>query len=319
LINYDLHWNPVRLIQRLGRIDRIGSQHDVIWAFNFLPETELDRSLGLRETLRRRIAEIHETIGEDAAILDPSEQLNEKAMYAIYEVGNVGEYEEDDVDEFVDLHEAEEIIRQLRQSQPELYKRIAGIRDGVRCGRKADQQGSVILCRAGRYRQLMLVNEQGEIVNRDAPSILGILKCDPDARAEPLPEGYNRIVMRVKEQFAQEVKARRAEREHTLSLTHAQRYVLRELRALYDATEDGDLREQIAMLEAVFRQPNPRPAVAKALNQIRRDGLAGIALVESLLRLYTTYGLSAESAANRATLAENDEVPRIVCSEGLVM
>ena len=37
VINYDLHWNPVRLIQRLGRIDRIGSEHEKIYALNFLP------------------------------------------------------------------------------------------------------------------------------------------------------------------------------------------------------------------------------------------------------------------------------------------
>jgi hypothetical protein len=41
--------------------------------------------LGIKQVLKNRIQEIHDTIGEDAAILDPSEQLNEQAMYAIYE------------------------------------------------------------------------------------------------------------------------------------------------------------------------------------------------------------------------------------------
>lgn len=49
VINYDLHWNPVRLIQRFGRIDRIGSAHDEIYRFNFLPETELEHNLGRHE------------------------------------------------------------------------------------------------------------------------------------------------------------------------------------------------------------------------------------------------------------------------------
>ena len=80
IINYDLHWNPVRLIQRFGRIDRIGSENDVVYGFNFLPETGLERNLGLRQKLKNRIQEIHETIGEDAAILEPTEQLNEEAM-----------------------------------------------------------------------------------------------------------------------------------------------------------------------------------------------------------------------------------------------
>lgn len=69
IINYDLHWNPVRLIQRFGRIDRIGSNHDAIYGYNFLPETGLETNLGLKLKLRNRIQEIHDTIGEDAAIL----------------------------------------------------------------------------------------------------------------------------------------------------------------------------------------------------------------------------------------------------------
>ena len=47
IINYDLHWNPVRLIQRFGRIDRIGTDFEVIHGFNFLPEVGLERNLGL--------------------------------------------------------------------------------------------------------------------------------------------------------------------------------------------------------------------------------------------------------------------------------
>ena len=60
IVNYDLHWNPVRLIQRFGRIDRIGSEHETIYGFNFLPETGLEQQLGLRQTLANRIQEIHE-------------------------------------------------------------------------------------------------------------------------------------------------------------------------------------------------------------------------------------------------------------------
>lgn len=67
IINYDLHWNPVKLIQRFGRIDRIGSDHDVVYGFNFLPETGLDRNLGLKQKLHNRIQEIHDTIGEDSS------------------------------------------------------------------------------------------------------------------------------------------------------------------------------------------------------------------------------------------------------------
>jgi superfamily II DNA or RNA helicase len=318
VINYDLHWNPVRLIQRFGRIDRIGSQHDVIYAYNFLPETELERNLGLRDKLARRIQEIHDTIGEDAAILDPTEQLNEDAMYTIYTHGQVGHLEEDDVDDYVDLNEAEEIIRQLREDQPELYRRITGLRDGIRCGRQTEQRGTFVFCRAGRYRQLYLLDHGGEVVSRDVPHILGVLKCEPDTPAAPLPGGYNQTVMAVKDQFDREVQARRAEREHTLSLTRAQRYVLRELRLLFDAAEDEDLRQQITVLEAAFRQPSPRPAVRNELNRIRREGIAGEGLLDVLTRVYHLYGLDEVRSQQEVSEDENDGLARIVCSEALI-
>ncbi|MFZ5917985.1 MAG: helicase-related protein [Chloroflexota bacterium] len=318
VINYDLHWNPVRLIQRFGRIDRIGSEHDIIYAYNFMPETGLERNLGLRDKLARRIQEIHDTIGEDAAILDPTEQLNEDAMYTIYAQGEIGRYEEDDVDEYVDLNDAEEIIRQIREDQPELYQRVTGLRDGVRCGHRAGQPGAFVFCRAGRYRQLYLLDNNGQVISRDAPHILGRLKCEPDTPAAPLPEGYNQTVMAVKEQFDREVQARRAEREHTLSLTRAQRYVLRELRLLFDAAQDEDLRQQITVLEAAFRRPSPRPAVRNELNRIRREGITGEGLMGILSNVYHLYGLDEVRRQDRDADDENDALARIVCSEALL-
>ena len=98
----------MRLIQRFGRIDRIGSEHLVIYGFNFLPETGIERQLGLKQELRNRIQEIHDSIGEDSAILDKSERLNEEAMYAIYEKegGQLTLFEDEDEQEFLDINEA---------------------------------------------------------------------------------------------------------------------------------------------------------------------------------------------------------------------
>ena len=64
----------------------------------------------------------HKTIGEDAAILDKSEVLNEKSMFAIYEKksGKLSLFEDED-EEFIDLNEAEEMLRALRKENPEEF------------------------------------------------------------------------------------------------------------------------------------------------------------------------------------------------------
>lgn len=55
LVNYDIHWNPVRIIQRFGRIDRIGSQNDVIQLVNFWPNMELDEYINLESRVKSRM------------------------------------------------------------------------------------------------------------------------------------------------------------------------------------------------------------------------------------------------------------------------
>ena len=315
VINYDLHWNPVRLIQRFGRIDRIGSDYDEIFGFNFLPETELDRNLGLRDKLQSRIQEIHDTIGEDAAILDPSERINEEAMYAIYGEGAVDRFDEDDEDELVDLTEAEEIMRQLKEDDPETFDRIANLRDGIRCGRQLAGGSAVVATRAGTYRQLYLVDEAGETVTRDIPHILGLLRCEPETPAVPLPPGHNERAMGVRRQFADEVQARRAEQSRAHSLTTGQRYVVRHLRLLMAETDDSDLQQQITELDRAFRQPISQ-AVRNELNQLRRSGVAGLDLLDVLSRIYTHHNVRAPSTV-RSNGDDIDETPIIVCSEGL--
>lgn len=193
--NYDLHWNPVRLIQRFGRIDRIGSEHDVVYGFNFLPETGIDKHLGLRQKLHNRIQEIHDTIGEDSAILDRSEQLNEEAMYAIYEKkGGQLSLFEDEEEEFLDINEAEELLRQLRRDNPAEYDRIADLRNGIRTVKPSATKGLYVFCQAGRYQQMFLLNEKGEIVSRDIPRIFGVIKFNADVDRPLSSTRYARLV-----------------------------------------------------------------------------------------------------------------------------
>ncbi|PDW02272.1 helicase-related protein [Candidatus Viridilinea mediisalina] len=69
LINYDLHWNPTRMIQRNGRIDRLGNRHATIQITNIFPSDDLETLLRLVERIQTRLSTINETIGLDASVL----------------------------------------------------------------------------------------------------------------------------------------------------------------------------------------------------------------------------------------------------------
>lgn len=324
VLNYDLHWNPVRLIQRFGRIDRIGSKNDVIWGFSFLPETAMERQLGLQQVLQARIAEIHETIGEDAAILDKDEEVNEEAMYCVYEnkSDQLSSFEDEEGD-FIDINEAEELLRSLQADDPDEFARVANLRDGIRSARAtfSGDGGRFVFCQSGKYQQLFLLDESAKIVSRDVPKVLGRLKCSKTEPSAVLPQGHNQEVMKVLEGFSDEVRHRTAQQKFSTSLTVGQTYVLRELRAVYSAldTEDfSDLRGQIALLEDSFKQPLTA-AIKKQLNIIRRNGITGKQLVKLLSDLYHDHGMSEHDFQLRHRVErQSDELARIICSEAFM-
>ena len=96
--------------------------------------------------------------------------------------------------------------------------------------------------------------------------------------------------MRVKRVFAQETRARQAERAHKLSLSHAQRYVLRELQLIYMEASDEDLKAQINLLESAFRGAIT-DALNRELNPLRRNGVTGAPLLRNLSQLYRQHNM----------------------------
>ncbi|MDT9186273.1 MAG: helicase-related protein [Limnospira sp. PMC 894.15] len=82
LVNYDLHWNPVRMIQRAGRIDRLGTDYEQLYIYNCFPEEGLEELLGLVKRLQDRIATIDREVGLDASVL--GEAISDKSLEELF-------------------------------------------------------------------------------------------------------------------------------------------------------------------------------------------------------------------------------------------
>ena len=123
VLNYDLHWNPVRLIQRFGRVDRIGTEHEVISLHNMWPDIAVDAELSLTDRLHRRIQSFHDLIGLDSKLLSDSERLNTGAMYRIYQEKALPEME-DGLDEVAANQRAITLLQRIQEEDPVLWQTI---------------------------------------------------------------------------------------------------------------------------------------------------------------------------------------------------
>jgi len=140
LLNYDLHWNPTRMVQRAGRIDRLGSLHDEIWIYNMFPDAGLEQLLRIVERLSRKIGDIDRAGFLDASIL--GEQVHPKNFGTLRRIleedGTVVEEEE----QFVELASSEFLQQQVRdlilsKGEDELKQLPDGIHSGLaRAGSK---------------------------------------------------------------------------------------------------------------------------------------------------------------------------------------
>ena len=86
LVNYDIHWNPVRIIQRFGRIDRIGSRNQQIQLVNFWPDLSLDEYINLNKRVSARMTIVNATATADDNIIS---EENEEEIIVVYEVRQI--------------------------------------------------------------------------------------------------------------------------------------------------------------------------------------------------------------------------------------
>ena len=357
VLNYDLHWNPVRLIQRFGRVDRIGTEHDVIHLHNMWPDTAVDAELSLTERLGNRIQSFHDLIGLDSKLLSESERLNAKGMYRIYADKKLPE-QDDALDEVAANQRAVALLQRIQRDDPELWQTVEALPDGIRSALQAssshdDDDSGVRLQNVLEIpgMQMPLVSPSRAV---DAPSpfenpgpgeTLVLLSAGNVKGCYAVADGQEPRQISPA-QFAaaaecdQDAPAQPLPRETNARVmrafeafqtdfrqrlgrarrprnTLARRYVSRQLNLARQSMETKP--EDVRRIETLRRvfQGDLTPAAENALDEIRRLGLQDRALVTRLEALRERYRLNPPDDSDQAQPAE-PQVVRIVCSDGLV-
>ena len=131
LINFDLHWNPVRMIQRNGRINRLGSPYNEVQISNMRPTEDLDLYLGLVNRLEGKINTIKNTVGLDQGVLYTSEVNPIQFIEKYYTDGELPSDEDESLLSNSDKHVM--VLRKFLAENPagsDSYERIMGIPEG---------------------------------------------------------------------------------------------------------------------------------------------------------------------------------------------
>jgi superfamily II DNA/RNA helicase len=194
VVNYDIHWNPVRVIQRLGRIDRIGSKNKSIFCVNFWPSKNIDEYLNLQGRIEKRMAamtiagsEIPKDFTENISGIAGSNELEKKQIEKNLRIME-NSLEEIEPENFGLNNLSLETFRQdLTKESAEKYKNLP---NGIFSGFKARQEGLIALLRHKKdgEHKLLFVSRQGEELLLNQNEILQFLQSNRNSpRYVPQP------------------------------------------------------------------------------------------------------------------------------------
>lgn len=177
LVNYDLPWNPTRIMQRVGRINRVGTEHDRIYVFNFFPTAQSKKQMPLEERILEKLQAFHDTLGEDFKYLSDEEEVSSQKLFSDLTSDLDGE-EESTNPELAYLG----TIRQVRDNNPKLFNMIKRLPRKAKAGKKSDQvsdNSTITFIRKGALKTFFI--SDGETTKQlSFMQAIDYIKAEPD-------------------------------------------------------------------------------------------------------------------------------------------
>ena len=315
VVNYDLPWAIIRLIQRAGRVDRIGQKAEEILCHSFLPAEGVERIIDLRGRVRTRLRENAEVVGADEAFFEDEDEDHDQAIVNLYHerAGILDGDPEGDVD--LASH-AYQIWKNAIGEDPSLEKAVADLPDVVFSSRKhmpiaQRPEGVLVFMRTSDGNDaLAYVDREGHSITESQLEILSAAECRPDTPAQPHHESHHELVAEGVRHVVREEKRVGGQ----LGRPSGARFrTYTRLKAYADSIK-GQLFDVDALHKAiddVFRYPL-RPSAVDTLNRQLRSGVSDDQLAEIVMSLREEDMLCLTGDAT----AEVQE-PQIICSLGL--
>ena len=177
VINYDIPWNPTRVIQRVGRINRIGKTvFEKLYLFNFFPTVRGADIFKCREIAGSKMFAIHETIGEDARIFNVDETPTASSLYQKLTKNP------DDLEQESFQTKAKKTYNRILKEHPEIGNRLDKFPSRVKTAAPADQDGIFVFRRKG-HAIFALLHQAGAIQEMTMESALDAIECPYETKA----------------------------------------------------------------------------------------------------------------------------------------
>ena len=273
VINYDIPWNPTRLMQRVGRINRVDTNFNEIYTFNFFPTQQSNDIIQLKETAESKIQTFISLLGTDARLLTEGEELESHELFGRLTSKKtiIGEDEEDE-SELKYL----KVIQDVRKKDENLFNKIKNLPKKARTAKKHDlqEQGLLTYFRKGKLNKFFFKGQELDFIKSAK-----LLESDFNIPKERLPDDFYDKLEQNKDLF---LKVTQEEQEEFLHYKRGQdsfSKILKILKATqqyskqYTEDQEDYLQKVINQIEQGALPKQTVKVTLKALNkEIKQEG-----------------------------------------------
>ena len=314
VVNYDLPWAIIRLVQRAGRVDRIGQTAEDILCYSFLPAEGVERIINLRGRVRARLQQNAEVVGTDEAFFEDDGEEGNETIIDLYneKSGLLDDERDNDVD--LSSH-AYQIWKNAITQNPSLEKIVPQLPSVVYSTQPhiptdTTPEGALVYIRTGQENDaLAWIDRDGQSVTESQFAILQAAACKPDSEAMSPLEEHHRLV----EEAARLIVSEERSVGGQLGRPSGARFRAYERLRDYATEVEGTLFDTRALnrvIEIIYRYPL-RQTATDTLNRQLRSSISNEDLAVLVINLWETDQL--------CIIEEEQQTrePQIVCSLGL--
>lgn len=228
ILNYDTPWNSTRLMQRIGRVNRIGSTEPFVFVYNFKPSAEGDAEINLVQKAYTKLQSFHTLFGEDSQIYTEEEEV----MH--YDLNTVVNGEESPLEKYI--YE----LKQFKDNNPERYAYLEQLEEGLELATVTDDGNAYFMVRTPHMSGLFVKIEpdalKGKVIS--AAEMYQHFAVPIDAASSPLPANWDELCKKAERAVNQHLNKMNTRMGNSNKATRAKE-IIREMRKSRSMSEQS--------------------------------------------------------------------------------
>ncbi|NIK73950.1 superfamily II DNA/RNA helicase [Thermonema lapsum] len=325
IVNYDTPWNATRLMQRIGRVNRIGSIAGVIYNYNFYPSQQGDEEIQLYKNALVKLQGFHSAFGEDAKIFTHEEMIEQFKLF------NEGMPDDED-----NRLQYLRFIREFKDNHPKEFKRIQAFPLKARTARSIWQankpeakNSSVVFLKSSYKTEFYKITGEGEVTPLTFIEAAQLFEANVNEPPyHPIPKNHFDHIQAALNTFEKEFLSQNTEKAASTDKADANtKQALKFLRDFKSITHDEKVKQVCQNLQPIVEKGTYTPLAnelkkisqqffkKKSLNLAQVDGL-----LMNLAQKYDALPAEDEKTSQNTTQPQslNDITPHIILSETFV-